>query len=69
MIQMPELDPLAYFQLVGLGVTWLAAVLVWFWRIRVSTGTDRDMLVMLGTVGGCIFLTLVQFIGLMVRLG
>lgn len=66
---MPELDNLAYLQLVGIAVTWLAAVGVWFWRIRVSTGTDRDMFVMLGTVGGCIFLTLIQFIGLMIRLG
>ena len=66
---MPELDNLAYLQLVGLGLTWLLAVVVWFWRIKKSTGTDRDMLVMLGLVGGCVFLTLIQFIGLMIRLG
>ncbi len=66
---MPELDPLAYIQLLGLGLTWLAAVVVWFWRVRKSTGTDRDMFLMLGLVGGCIFLTLIQFIGLMVRFG
>ena len=66
---MHELDPLTYFQLTGLGLTWLAAVGVWFWRIRKSTGTDKDMFLMLGLVGGCIFLTLIQFIGLMIRLG
>lgn len=66
---MPELDNLAYLQLAGLGLTWLAAVAFWFWRIRKSTGTDRDMLLMLVSVGGCIFLTLIQFIGLMIRLG
>lgn len=66
---MPELDPLAYLQLAGLGLTWLAAVMAWFWRIRVSQGTDKDMFIMLGLVGGCIFLTLLQFIGLIYRLG
>lgn len=66
---MPELDNLAYLQLVGLAFTWLAAVVVWFWRIRKSTGTDRDIILLLVTVGGCIFLTLLQFIGLMIRLG
>ena len=66
---MPELDPLAYFQLAGLAATWLAAVLFWFWRVKKSKGTDRDMFIMLGSVGGCIFLTLIQFIGLMIRLG
>lgn len=66
---MPELDPLAYLQLAGIAVTWLAAVVAWFWRIRKSTGTDMDMLILLLTVGGCIFLTLIQFIGLMIRLG
>jgi len=66
---MPDLDPLAYLQLTGLGITWLAAVIVWFWRIKVSTGTDRDMFILFGAVGGFIFLTLIQFIGLMIRLG
>lgn len=66
---MPELDNLAIFQLVGLGLTWLAAVLVWFWRIKVAKGTDRDMFIILGLVGGFIFLTLLQFIGLIYRLG
>lgn len=66
---MPDLDPLAYLQLAGLALTWLAAVLCWFWRIRKSKGTDRDMLLLLLLVGGCIFLTLIQFIGLMIRLG
>lgn len=66
---MPDLDPLAYVQLAGLAFTWLAAVLFWFWRIRVSKGTDKDMLVLLVSVGGCIFLTLLQFIGLISRLG
>lgn len=66
---MPELDPLAIFQLVGLGLTWLAAVIVWFWRVRKSTGTDRDMLLLMLWVGGFVFLTLVQFIGLIIRLG
>ena len=66
---MPDLDPLAYLQLAGLAVTWLAAVLCWFWRARTSKGTDRDMVVLLLLVGGCIFLTLIQFIGLMIRLG
>ena len=66
---MPDLDTLAYLQLAGLGLTWLAALLVWFWRIKVGQGTDRDMFIMLGLVGGFIFLTLIQFIGLMIRLG
>ena len=66
---MPDLDTLAYIQLAGLGLTWLAAVAAWFWRIRVSQGTDKDMFIMLGVVGGCIFLTLLQFIGLIYRLG
>lgn len=66
---MPELDPIAYLQLAGLGITWLAAVLFWFYRIRVATGTDRDMFLLIGSVGGCIALTLVQFIFLMIRLG
>lgn len=66
---MPDPDPIAYLQLAGLALTWLAAVAAWFWRIRKSTGTDRDMLIMLALVGGCIFLTLIQLIGLMVRLG
>ena len=66
---MPELDTLAIIQLVGLGLTWLAAVLAWFWRIKVAKGTDKDMFIMLGMVGGFLFLTLLQFIGLIYRLG
>lgn len=67
---MPEdIDLLAYFQLAGLGLTWLAAVLCWFWRIKVSKGTDRDMFIILVMVGGFIFLTLLQFIALIYRLG
>ena len=66
---MPELDNLAIFQLVGLGLTWLAAVLAWFWRIKVSKGTDKDIFILLAMVGGFIFLTLLQFIGLIYRLG
>ena len=66
---MPDLDTLAYIQLAGLGLTWLAAVLAWFWRIKISQGTDKDMFIMLGLVGGFIFLTLLQFIGLIYRLG
>ena len=66
---MPDLDTLAILQLAGLGVTWLAAVLCWFWRIKTSKGTDRDMFIMLTLVGGFIFLTLIQFIALIYRLG
>ena len=66
---MPDLDTLAILQLAGLGVTWLAAVLCWFWRIKTSKGTDRDMFIMLALVGGFIFLTLIQFIALIYRLG
>lgn len=66
---MPELDLLAYFQLAGLGLTWLAAVVAWFWRIKVSKGEDRDIFIILALVGGFIFLTLIQFIGLIYRLG
>ena len=66
---MPDLDTLTYVQLAGIAVTWLAAVLFWFYRIRKSRGTDRDMFLLLATVGGCVFLTLIQFIGLMIRLG
>ncbi|MEM9347346.1 MAG: hypothetical protein AAGB26_12090 [Planctomycetota bacterium] len=50
-------------------MTWSAAVLVWFWRIKVGKGTDKDMFIMITLVGGCIFLTLVQFILLIYRLG
>ncbi|MBX2852070.1 MAG: hypothetical protein KTR15_10030 [Phycisphaeraceae bacterium] len=66
---MPEIDLLAYFQLAGLGLTWLAAVLAWFWRIKVSQGTDRDIFIILAMVGGFIVLTLLQFIALIYRLG
>ena len=66
---MPELDNLAIVQLVGLGLTWLAAVLCWFWRIKVSQGSDKDIFILLAMVGGFIFLTLLQFIGLIYRLG
>ena len=66
---MPDLDTLAILQLAGLGVTWLAAVLCWFWRIKTSKGTDKDILILLAMVGGFIFLTLLQFIGLIYRLG
>ena len=66
---MPDLDTIAYLQFAGLGLTWLAAVVAWFWRIKVGQGTDKDMLIMLGLVGGFIFLTLVQFILLIYRLG
>ena len=66
---MPDLDTLAIIQLVGLGLTWFAAVLAWFWRIKVSKGTDKDILILLLLVGGFIFLTLIQFIGLIYRLG
>lgn len=66
---MPELDALAQLQLLGLGLTFLAAVVMWFWRIKKSTGTDKDILILMALVGGCVFLTLIQFIGLMIRLG
>lgn len=66
---MPDIDLLAYLQLAGLGLTWLAAVLCWFWRIKVAKGTDKDMFIILGLVGGFIFLTLLQFIGLIYRYG
>ncbi|MEO0475881.1 MAG: hypothetical protein AAF085_07925 [Planctomycetota bacterium] len=66
---MPDLDPIAYLQMIGLGLTWLAAVAAWFWRIKVGQGTDKDMFIMLGIVGGFIFLTLIQFILLIYRIG
>ena len=66
---MPELDPLAYIQLAGLGLTWFIAVLCWFWRIKVAKGTDKDMFILLALVGGFLFLTLLQFIGLIYRFG
>jgi|GEM_PF-2307273 len=66
---MPELDTLAYVQLAGLAVTWLLAVVCWFWRIRKSTGTDRDILMLILLVGGAIALTLAQIVGLIMRLG
>lgn len=66
---MLDLDLLAYLQLAGLGLTWLAAVLCWFWRIKVAKGTDKDMFILLALVGGFLFLTLLQFIGLIYRLG
>lgn len=66
---MPILDPIAQFQFAGIAITWLAAVLFWFWRIRKSTGTDRDILLLVASVGGCVFLTVLQVIGLLIRLG
>lgn len=66
---MPDLDIFAILQFAGMGVTLLAAITAWFWVIRQSKGTDRDMLLMLLLVGGFIFMTLIQFILLMVRLG
>ena len=66
---MPETDLLAYVQLAGLALTWLAALGCLFWRIKVSKGEDRDILIILALVGGFIFLTLLQFIGLIYRLG
>lgn len=66
---MQELDTLTVLQLAGIAVTWLAAVGVGVWRIRRTTGTDRDILLLFGLVGACIFLTLVQFIALMIRIG
>lgn len=66
---MQELDTLTVLQLAGIAVTWLAAVGVGVWRIRRTTGTDRDILLLFGLVGACIFLTLIQFIALMIRIG
>lgn len=66
---MPDLDTLTLIQLAGIALTWLAAVGVFVWRIRKSTGTDRDILLLFGLVGLCIFLTLVQFIALIIRVG
>ena len=66
---MPPLDTLTLIQLVGIAVTFLAAVGVGVWRIKRTTGTDRDILLLFGAVGAFIFLTLVQFIALMIRLG
>jgi len=66
---MPEIDLLTSLQLAGIALTWLAAVGVMVWRIRKSTGTDRDILLLFGLVGLCLFLTLVQFIALMIRVG
>lgn len=66
---MQELDTLTVLQLTGIAVTWLAAVGVGVWRIRRTTGTDRDILLLFGLVGACIFLTLIQFIALMIRIG
>lgn len=66
---MPDLDLLAYIQLTGLALTWLAAVAFGVWRIKVAKGTDKDMFMILALVGGCMFLTLLQFIGLIYRFG
>ncbi len=66
---MDDLDPLTILQLAGIAATWLAAVGVGVWRIRKSTGTDRDIFLLFGLVGACIFLTLIQFILLMIRIG
>ena len=66
---MPELDLLTSLQLAGIALTWLAAVGVMVWRIRKSTGTDRDIFLLFGLVGLCIFLTLIQFIALIIRVG
>ena len=66
---MPDLDPLAYLQLAGLALTWCIAVACGIWRIKVSKGEDRDIFIILALVGGFIFLTLIQFIGLIYRLG
>lgn len=66
---MPDLDLLTTLQLAGIALTWVAAVVTMVWRIRKSTGTDRDIFLLFGLVGLCIFLTLIQFIALMVRVG
>jgi len=66
---MPEIDTLAIIQLIGLALTWFTAVACGIWRIKISKGEDRDILIILGLVGGFIFLTLIQFIGLIYRLG
>lgn len=66
---MPDLDALTITQLAGIALTWLTAVAVFVWRIRKSTGTDQDILLLFGLVGLCVFLTLVQFIALIIRLG
>lgn len=66
---MPDLDTLSILQLSGIALTWLAAVAVGVYRIRKTTGTDRDILLLFGLVGGCLFLTLIQFIALMIRVG
>ena len=54
-------------QLIGIALTWAAAIGVGVWRIRRTTGTDRDILLLFGLVGACIFLTLIQFILLIIR--
>ncbi|XAL97939.1 hypothetical protein OT109_10040 [Phycisphaeraceae bacterium D3-23] len=66
---MPELDTLTIVQLIGIAATFSLAIGVGVWRIKRTTGTDRDILLLFGSVGACVFLTLVQFIALMIRLG
>ncbi|MEM9415842.1 MAG: hypothetical protein AAGA29_10245 [Planctomycetota bacterium] len=66
---MPELDTLTIIQLGGIATTFLLAIGVGAWRIRRTTGTDRDILLLFVGVGGCIFLTLIQFVALMIRHG
>lgn len=66
---MPELDTLAVFQLVGIAAAFLLAIGVGVWRIKRTTGTDRDILLLFAAVGACVFLTLVQFVALMIRVG
>ncbi|MFI4860963.1 MAG: hypothetical protein ACIAXF_09815 [Phycisphaerales bacterium JB063] len=66
---MQDLDAFTIIQLAGIAATFLLAVGVGVWRIKRTTGTDRDILLLFGLVGACIFLTLIQFIALMIRLG
>jgi len=66
---MPDLDPTTKLQLLGIALTFLAAIGVGFWRAKVNSGSDRDVVALFVGIGACLFLTLVQFIVLMVRLG
>lgn len=66
---MLPLDPTTKLQLFGIALTFFAAIAVGVWRAKVNTGSDRDVATLFILVGGCIFLTVVQFIAIIARLG
>ncbi len=66
---MLELDTLSFIQLVGVALTFLATVAAGVWAIRKNTGTDHDILRLFLAIGAGVFMTLIQIIAIMIRVG